>query len=165
MLKETVRLFHHYGFKTIVIRDNTTGGGHYEGLKQCSPESFVLFAGDDVQCKDLSNIGIALDRARSGLIVAPRLWRGNGALRHSHLRDGETVWLSEFPFAQVRTMWQAWPWPTTNHFCDSWISEWANQYKRGPIVTNGFEFTHLIETPVTDLEREEYETWKIRRDL
>lgn len=168
LLAETVASLEKHGIDPVVVPNSPScGEGWAIGLQTCSAE-YVLLASDDIEVGDLSRLRTALDRADAGLIVSPVIVSADGSLQGAggfglRLEDGALARTTIFPFALRETFSLVSPWPPSNHYCDSWISECAWRLGRGPIVTHGFDLVHKVITLTREGEQDAYDRWRMER--
>jgi hypothetical protein len=168
LLRETVASLNEHGIDPVVVPNSPScGEGWAVGLEACRAD-YVLLASDDIEVGDLSRLETALARAAAGLIVCPVIVNPDGSLQGAggfgeRLEDGALARTTIFPFAARETLVAVSPWPPSNHYCDSWISECAWMLGRGPIVTQGFELVHKVIAPTRRGEAEAYDSWRTDR--
>lgn len=168
LLAETVASLEKHGIDPVVVPHSPScGEGWAIGLQACSAD-YVLLASDDIEVGDFSRLETALARADAGLVVSPVIVNADGSLQGAggfglQLEDGALARTTIFPFALRETFSLVWPWPPSNHYCDSWISECAWRLGRGPIVTHGFDIVHKIITLTREDELGTYDGWRVQR--
>ena len=168
LLRDTVASLEERGIDPVVVRNSPScGEGWAIGLEACSAD-YVLLASDDIEVSDISRLRTALARAAAGLIISPVIVNPDGSLQGAggfgeRLEDGALARTTIFPFALRETFLLVSPWPLSNHYCDSWISECAWTLGRGPVVTHGFDIVHKILGPLREGEAQEYERWRAHR--
>jgi hypothetical protein len=168
LLRETVESLEERGIDPVIVPNSPSCGEGWEiGLRSCRAD-YVLLASDDIEVSDVSRLGTALARAAAGLVVSPVVVNADGSLQGAggfgqRLEDGALARTTIFPFALKETFLVVSPWPASNHYCDSWISECAWTLGRGPIVTHGFDLVHKFIAPIREGEVQAYAGWRADR--
>jgi hypothetical protein len=168
LLRETVASLEQSGIDPVVVPNSPSCGEGWAIGLAASTADYVLLASDDIEVSDISRLGTAVARAAAGIVVSPVVVNPDGSLQGAggfgqRLEDGALARTTIFPFASRETFLLLAPWPASNHYCDSWISECAWMLGRGPIVTHGFDLVHKIIAPTSDAEVDAYGSWRADR--
>jgi hypothetical protein len=168
LLRETVASLEERGIDPVVVPNSPSCGEGWAIGLEASCADYVLLASDDIEVSDISRLETAVARASAGLVVSPVIVNADGSLQGAggfgqRLEDGALARTTIFPFASRQTFQAVSPWPPSNHYCDSWISECAWMLGRGPVVTHGFALVHKIIAPTSAGEVEAYDSWRTDR--
>lgn len=168
--RESLGLLPHH--ETIMIPDAPSCGAGWNTGAALSSGDYVWLLADDVELRDTRQLGWALGACDEGYIICPAIYWGEtnqhgypaGALQGAggfgrNFASGAVADNCIFPLMSRATWLELAQVPPLNHYCDVYVTSWARERDRGPVVVRGLSLTHAIVSPDTDGEHEAYLAW------